>query len=71
MKISVFNAFILSLNRCQKNMIHELDIVMNMVAPKRFINHSQRVSLSFPFYVEQTRNKKFPTGLLVKKYAYT
>ncbi len=67
MKISAFNAFIPNPNRCQKNMIHELDTVMNMVTLKRFINHSQHVSLPFPFNVEQTGNKKFPVWLLIKK----
>jgi hypothetical protein len=67
MRINAFNVFIPNPNWCQKNMIQELDTLMNMVTPKRFINHSKRVSLSFPFNVEQTRNNKFPMGLLVKK----
>jgi hypothetical protein len=67
MRINAFNAFIPNLNRCQKNVIHELDTMMNMVTPKRFVNHSQCVSLSFPFNVEQIRNKKFLVGWLVKK----
>ncbi len=67
MRISAFNVFILNPNRCQKNVIHELNTMMNMVTPKRFVNHSRCVSLSFPFNVEQTGNKKFPMGLLIKE----
>jgi hypothetical protein len=67
MKINAFNVFIPSPNWCQKNMIHKLNMVMNMVTTKRFLNHSQCGSLSFPFNVEQTRNKEFPPRLLVKK----
>ncbi len=67
MRINAFNAFIPSPNQCQKNMIHELDTMMNMVTPKRFGNHSRLVSLSFPFHVGQIGNKKFPMRLLVKK----
>jgi hypothetical protein len=67
MKINALNAFIPNLNRCQKTVIHELDTTMNMVTPKRFVNHSRHVSLPFPFNVEQIENKKFPMGLFVNK----
>jgi len=57
----------LALIGARKIMIYKLDTVMNMVTTKRFLNHNQCVSLSFPFNVEQTINKEFPTRLLVKK----